>query len=148
VYSALGIRGWLWLEMSHNWYNTTCTCCCSSIKSNGASCYGQWSVLAMNYACCKTVYAGMSYAGMSLSKQKCFFFFLQNYPLSGFIHSKLQKYISFALKSLHHWLKRNIVFHHWLKKTSKSIIKHVNFEHIIITVTQVANDEINQNTCS
>jgi hypothetical protein len=53
-------------------------------------------------------------------------FTLQNYPLSCFIHSKLQKNILCLFKkSLHHWLKRNIAFHHWLKKTLlRSILKH------------------------
>jgi hypothetical protein len=64
-----------------------------------------------------------------------------------------KKYL-LALKSLHHWLKRNCFPSLVGKKTSKSILKHAKTVfwtyhsyrnpscqwYIIVTVTQVAND--------
>jgi hypothetical protein len=55
-----------------------------------------------------------------------FSFFFYKITTELFYALQIEKNISFALKSLHHWLKRNIAFHHWLKKTLlKSILKHV-----------------------
>jgi hypothetical protein len=67
-------------------------------------------------------------ATFSLKKKIYIFYFVvfTKLPTELFYPLQIAKNISFALKSLHHWLKRNIAFHHWLKTTLlKSILKHV-----------------------